>query len=274
MSPIKPILAALVLLAWSAAAAAQGSGQPEPSPDAQGQQPAPAPNAPMDTAEMLRQMNAQGATGATISPQGRPRRRAPRFAPFGIGAGSGRGNAELEAMRPGMESPMAGPPAASSVGADGVTAGCNQELTDAQRAANRGEAQAMTDTLNRMAELAAQMSAMQARQNGVQVTMGAIPQVGASVTAAFERALNCTEQRQAAEATDRAIAAAPGTEVRWTSESRPNVSGSSTVIAVENAAADGSQCLTVTDVIIIDGAETRAPKRMCRIPPSTRYVRS
>jgi surface antigen len=163
-----------------------------------------------------------------------------------------------------MTGPMTGAP----------EGGCNQELTDAQRTANRSEAQAMTDTLNRMAELAAQMSAMQARQNGAQVTMGALPRLDNSVTAAFERALNCAEQRQAADATERAIAAAPGTVVIWTSESRPNVSGSSTVIAVENAAADGSQCLTVTDVIIIDGAETRAPKRMCRIPPSTRYVRS
>jgi surface antigen len=166
---------------------------------------------------------------------------------------------------------------AVATSADGAIT-CNQQLTEEQRAANRAEAQAMTDTINRMAELASRMSAMQVQQNGGRVAMaqmhGAMPRLDARVTDALERMLSCDEQRQAAEATDRAIAAAPGTAISWQSESRPNVSGSSTVIAVENAAADGSQCLTVTDVIIVDGAETRAPKRMCRIPPSTRFVRS
>ena len=31
--------------------------------------------------------------------------------------------------------------------------------------------------------------------------------------------------------------------------------------------------MTVTDIVIIDGQETRAPKRMCRRPPNNRYVR-
>jgi hypothetical protein len=31
--------------------------------------------------------------------------------------------------------------------------------------------------------------------------------------------------------------------------------------------------MTVTDIIIIDGEETRAPKRLCRRPPSNRFVR-
>jgi surface antigen len=155
--------------------------------------------------------------------------------------------------------------------------GCsNQQLTDDQRVANRNEAQAMTDMINRMADLATRMSMMQAQQNGVRVVgnAGAVPRVDPGVTAALERMLNCDEQRQAAEATERAISGPVGTAVTWTSESRPGVSGSSAVTAVETAAADGSQCLTVTDVIIIDGAETRAPKRMCRIPPSVRYVRA
>ena len=39
------------------------------------------------------------------------------------------------------------------------------------------------------------------------------------------------------------------------------------------ATAETSSCLTVTDVIIVDGEETRAPKRMCRRPPTNRYVR-
>ena len=164
----------------------------------------------------------------------------------------------------------------SQPGAVDPRGGCsNQQLTEDQRAANRSEAQAMTDMINRMAELATRMSVMQAQQNGVRVVgpVGAVPRVDASVTAALERMLNCDEQRQAAEATERAIAAPAGTAISWTSESRSGVSGSSTVTAVETAAADGSQCLTVTDVVIVDGAESRAPKRMCKVPPSTRYVR-
>jgi surface antigen len=272
MPSLKWVLALAAALAFCASAAAGGQANPEsPADEAapEGQAASiPSATAPVDGNEMLRQMSGQRASSATMSPQGRPRRRAPRFAPFGVGTGP-RPTSEFEALRPGGAAP---PTAETTMTA--AEGGCSQELTDDQRAANRSEAQAMTDTLNRMAELAAQMSAMQARQNGAQVTMGAMPRLGASVTNALERALNCAEQRQAAEATERAIAAAPGTEVMWASESRPNVSGSSTVIAVENAAADGSQCLTVTDVIIIDGAETRAPKRMCRIPPSTRYVRT
>jgi hypothetical protein len=31
--------------------------------------------------------------------------------------------------------------------------------------------------------------------------------------------------------------------------------------------------MTVTDVVIVDGEETRADKQMCRRPPSNRYVR-
>ena len=58
-----------------------------------------------------------------------------------------------------------------------------------------------------------------------------------------------------------------GSTSTWTSETRANVTGSSTVTAVEG------ECMTVTDVVIVDGEETRAPKQMCRRPPSNRYVR-
>jgi hypothetical protein len=42
--------------------------------------------------------------------------------------------------------------------------------------------------------------------------------------------------------------------------------------ATSNTPADG-ECMTVTDVVIVDGQETRAPKRMCRRPPNNRFVR-
>jgi surface antigen len=84
--------------------------------------------------------------------------------------------------------------------------------------------------------------------------------------------LDCKEQQQAATATDQAIKGGVGTEVKWTSESRPNVSGSSRVTGQE-AAADGGTCLTVTDVVIVDGQETTVPKKMCRAPGQSAYVK-
>jgi len=85
--------------------------------------------------------------------------------------------------------------------------------------------------------------------------------------------LDCREQQKAAAATDEVVRAGRvGSTVEWESESRPGVRGRSTVTAVENNAPDGN-CMTVTDIVIVDGEETQAPKRMCRRPPSNRYVR-
>lgn len=80
--------------------------------------------------------------------------------------------------------------------------------------------------------------------------------------------LDCQEQEKAAQATDQAVQRGEvGATAEWQSESRPGVTGSSTVTAVEG------DCMTVTDIVIVDGEETRAPKQMCRRPPSNRYVR-
>lgn len=85
--------------------------------------------------------------------------------------------------------------------------------------------------------------------------------------------LDCHEQEQAATATETAVRGGNvGDSASWQSESRPGVTGTSTVTAVDNNSANG-QCMTVTDVVIVDGEETRAPKQMCRRPPSNRYVR-
>ena len=84
--------------------------------------------------------------------------------------------------------------------------------------------------------------------------------------------LDCKEQQQAAKATDQAIRGGVGTEVSWKSESRPNVTGSSKVTGQE-ATADGGQCLTVTDVVIVDGEETTVPKKMCRATGASAYAR-
>lgn len=84
--------------------------------------------------------------------------------------------------------------------------------------------------------------------------------------------LDCKEQQQAAKATDQAIRGGVGTEVSWKSESRPNVSGTSKVTSQEQLA-DGSQCMTVTDVVIVDGEETTVPKKMCKARGGSGYVR-
>jgi hypothetical protein len=84
--------------------------------------------------------------------------------------------------------------------------------------------------------------------------------------------LDCKEQQQAAKATDQAIRGGVGTEVNWKSESRPNVSGSSKVTGQEQLA-DGSQCLTVSDVVIVDGEETSVPKKMCKSRGASGYVK-
>jgi hypothetical protein len=84
--------------------------------------------------------------------------------------------------------------------------------------------------------------------------------------------LDCREQQQAAKATDEAIRGGVGTEVSWKSESRPNVTGTSKVTGQQQLA-DGSQCLTVTDVVIVDGEETTVPKKMCKAPGASGYVK-
>ena len=84
--------------------------------------------------------------------------------------------------------------------------------------------------------------------------------------------LDCKEQQQAAKATDQAIRGGVGSEASWQSETRPNVHGSSKVTG-EETLADGGQCLTVTDVVIVDGEETTVPKKMCKAKGASGYVK-
>jgi surface antigen len=98
----------------------------------------------------------------------------------------------------------------------------------------------------------------------------AVP-VGSLLSTAIIEKLDCKEQVQAAEATNSAVRGGVGTSTTWTSETRTNVSGTSTVTG-ENKLADGSSCVTVTDVVIVDGEETTALKRMCRKPGESGYA--
>lgn len=96
--------------------------------------------------------------------------------------------------------------------------------------------------------------------------------VGSLLSDAIVNLLDCKEQQQAAKATDTALRGGVGTEVKWNSESRANVSGRSTVTA-EQQLADGGQCMTVTDVVIVDGEETMVPKKMCRAKGAGGFAR-
>lgn len=84
--------------------------------------------------------------------------------------------------------------------------------------------------------------------------------------------LDPQEQVQAADAT---VEATRGEEVgstaEWTSSSRENVSGTSTVTQ-KMALNDGSSCMDVTDVIIVEGEETKVSKKMCKTKGQSRYV--
>lgn len=95
---------------------------------------------------------------------------------------------------------------------------------------------------------------------------------GTMLSEAILDLLDCKEQQQAAKATDEAIRGGVGTEVAWKSETRANVSGKSKVTGQEQLA-DGSACVTVNDVVIVEGEETTVPKKMCRAPGASGYVR-
>jgi hypothetical protein len=99
------------------------------------------------------------------------------------------------------------------------------------------------------------------------------------LTAAIACKLDPEEQKQAAQATldatrgeGDAAEVAVGSSASWTSGTRSDVSGTSTVIARNDSDEGGLQCIMVSDVIIVSGEETRADKRMCRKPPAARYA--
>ena len=114
--------------------------------------------------------------------------------------------------------------------------------------------------------------------NRVTSTISSVLPVNTLLTDALMNLLDTCEQQKAAQATETVTQQAEtqgvGTRAAWRSDTRPGVSGTSEVTAIEPAGAGGGRrCMTVTDVVIIDGEETRMPKQMCRTPPSTRYAR-
>lgn len=99
-----------------------------------------------------------------------------------------------------------------------------------------------------------------------------IAEVSGTLTDAIACRLDPAEQVQAAAATEEATRGEEvGATANWSSETRPNVSGSSTVASI-NDERGGRKCMNVNDFIIVDGEETRATKRMCKGPGESRYV--
>lgn len=95
--------------------------------------------------------------------------------------------------------------------------------------------------------------------------------IGALLTDKIACLLNPTEQTSAATATQTAITQGVGSKVAWTSTSRPNVSGTSSVLN-ETKRADGALCRAVRDVVIISGEETMITKTLCRAPGATGFT--
>ena len=100
---------------------------------------------------------------------------------------------------------------------------------------------------------------------------GLVFPVSSLITDAIASKLNCKEQVQAAKATTEATRGGVGTTSTWTSENREGVQGSSTVTA-QNNRADGASCMSVNDVVIVNGEETTVSKTMCRAPGASGYT--
>lgn len=99
-----------------------------------------------------------------------------------------------------------------------------------------------------------------------------VPEFSDVLTSAFACKLEPTEQKQAAEATKAATRGdTVGSTSTWTSDTRPGVTGSSTVAGKETLA-DGTRCVTVRDVAFINGEETTVSKRMCRARGASGYT--
>ncbi len=83
--------------------------------------------------------------------------------------------------------------------------------------------------------------------------------------------LNPGEQTSAATATQTAITQGVGSSVSWTSTSRPNVTGTSSVLS-ESKRSDGALCRAVRDVVIVSGEETTVTKTLCRAQGATGFM--
>ena len=110
------------------------------------------------------------------------------------------------------------------------------------------------------------------RQMGVVGSFVPRAEVAGLLSDAIACRLDPDEQVQAADATVEATRGeAVGSTAEWTSTTRENVSGTSTVTQ-KTAQNDGSTCMDITDVVIVDGEETKVSKKMCKAKGQKRYA--
>jgi surface antigen len=95
--------------------------------------------------------------------------------------------------------------------------------------------------------------------------------IGALLTDKIACLLNPVEQTAAATATQSAVTQGVGSNVKWTSTSRPDVSGTSAVLS-ETKRPDGALCRAVRDVVIVGGEETKVTKTLCRATGATGFT--
>ena len=163
-----------------------------------------------------------------------------------------------------------------------------RDLTDAARDSNKDdEDEKQPDTCEQKAErdvgtrvlggILGRTARDQARRAGLP-TFVPVTEFSDQLTLAIACQLNPEEQEQAANATleatrggDDSGMARVGQSASWQSETRDGVVGTSTVSARQETGVEGLDCITVTDVIIVQGEETTAEKRMCRAPGAARY---
>lgn len=157
-------------------------------------------------------------------------------------------------------------PLALSVPERAESAWQDREDCDAERPAAKRRRSILGGVIGGLADSALGRAGVPGSVAGIGIPVGSL------LSDAIIDLLDCREQRQAADATTEAVRGGVGTTATWESESRAGVSGSSSVTAEERLA-DGSHCMTVTDVVIVDGEETTAPKTMCRQPGASGYVR-
>jgi surface antigen len=102
-----------------------------------------------------------------------------------------------------------------------------------------------------------------------------VSEFSSTLTQSIACRLDPEEQKKAAVATDEALRGNKvGKSTTWQSDTRENVTGTSTVTAAAAPPPGGpakTKCMIVTDFIIVDGEETRAEKKMCKAPGEARY---
>ena len=110
-----------------------------------------------------------------------------------------------------------------------------------------------------------------AKKTGVKTAEAVGLVIGALLTDKIACLLNPGEQTAAATATQTAITQGVGSSVEWTSTTRPDVNGTSSVLN-ETKRPDGALCRAVRDVVIVGGEETKVTKTLCRAAGASAFT--